>query len=329
MGMSAVASHQLKFVAAGAFLVLLWFGYRLGLHGGGNGGQRLGQLVHGGPQFEPAHYTAPAGRNHSAHADVLSLEAAAQFCANFRLAPLAREEAAARRIYDLLLVNTELEMLDVRFGQMSAGVDYFVVLEADRTFTDKPKPLFVQDNWARFAAYHGQIIRRTMDLGADSFKDTWGRETASRNALYEQVVPFLTGDEAAAAGDVLLVSDVDEMFKPETLRALRNCDVPDLVTARSRMFYYSFQWLQDQTWDHPQATLYQGPAGTTRLPNDVRAHSDGGFVFPDGGWHCSYCFSTLAEIIEKIISFSHTEMDQPQFKDPVKIIDRVRNGKDM
>lgn len=35
---------------------------------------------------------------------------------------------------------------------MSPGVDYFVILESDRTAIDQAKPLFVEGNWSRFAA---------------------------------------------------------------------------------------------------------------------------------------------------------------------------------
>ncbi|KAB5585182.1 family 17 glycosyltransferase [Coniochaeta sp. 2T2.1] len=315
--------HHLKLILAATAVVFLWLLYRLGLPQSPE--QHLGGIPDSKPAGENGNgYNSILGM----HPDVLSEEAAQQFCTNFRLEPFPRAQAGRRKIYDLLLINTELELLDVRLGQMSPGVDYFVILESDRTFTDQAKPLFVQDNWSRFAKYHRQMIRRTMDRTTGAFQDTWAREGASRNAMYDQVVPYLTGEQAANRHDIVLVSDVDEMFKPEVLKALRNCDVPDKVTAMSRMFYYSFQWLQDKSWPHPQATVYKGE-NETILPNTLRKHSDSHFVFPEGGWHCSYCFSTLAEMIKKITSFSHTEMDRPEFKDPLKIIDRVRHGKYM
>jgi beta-1,4-mannosyl-glycoprotein beta-1,4-N-acetylglucosaminyltransferase len=326
MGWAAkpTGNHHLKFILAATAIVFFWFLYRLGL--GPDPRERLSNIAHGKPAVHgsPNHYDGVPGT----HPDVLSEEAARQFCTNLRLEPFPRSRAAKRKIYDLLLINTELELLDIRLGQMSPGVDYFVILESDTTFTGQTKPLFVQESWPRFTGYHGQMIRRTMDLTTGAFKNSWAREGASRNAMYDQVVPYLTGDQAAGVDDILLVSDVDEMFKPEVLKALRNCDVPDKVTAMSRMFYYSYQWLQDKAWPHPQATRYKGENATI-LPDALRKHSKDHFVFAEGGWHCSYCFSTLAEMVKKITSFSHTELDRPEFKDPLKIIDRVRHGKDM
>jgi len=317
---TTTGSHQPKFILAVTAILVFWFLYPL------SHAQEHITIPYGQPTLhvDPSH-------NHmipDAHSDVLSEDAAQHFCTNFRLEPISRSQASKRKIYDLLLINTELELLDIRLGQMSPGVDYFVILESDRTFTDQIKPLFVHESWPRFAAYHSKMIRRTMDLTTDSFENSWARKGASRNAMYEQVVPYLNDEHAATLDDILLVSDVDEMFKPEVLKAMRNCAVPDKVTVMSRMFYYSYQWLQDTAWPHPQATLYKGENDTI-LPNTLRGHSDSHFVFPDGGWHCSYCFSTLEEMVKKITSFSHTELDRPDFKDPVKIIDRVRHGKDM
>lgn len=336
------SNHHIKFLALATFVVFFWFVYRLGLHHDVQ--DRIDEIVKGGghkaaTNYEPAHYT-PSTSVSSAddkptaaklapgvHPDVLGERAAAQFCSFFRLDALARPEASSRKIYDLLLVNTELELLELRMGQMAPSVDYFVILESDKTFTDKPKPLHVQENWGRFAQHHAKMIRRTMDLTTGDFANSWAREGASRDAMYTQVIPYLSGEEEARVGDVLLVADVDELFKPEALKVLRNCALPSKMTFSSRAFYYSYQWLVDSTWMHPQATTYQ--LNDTVRPNALREHSNEHKIFVEAGWHCSYCFSSLAEMIKKITSFSHTEMDQPQFKDPLKILHRVSHGIDM
>jgi hypothetical protein len=38
------------------------------------------------------------------------------------------------KIYDLMLVNTELDWLEILLGQMQGHVDYFIFLEASMTF---------------------------------------------------------------------------------------------------------------------------------------------------------------------------------------------------
>lgn len=319
----ALANHQIKFLAAAAALVLIWFIYLHGLP--------VDSHIPGLPKPHPgaapaSHYGA--GSVDGAHPDVLPPDDAEQFCSHFRLPAFPPDRIKTRKVYDLLLINTEIELLELRLGQMAPYVDYFVILESDRTFSDNQKSLYVEENWARFKPYHAQMIRRTMDLTTGDFKSAWNRESASRNAMFSQVVPFLTGEQAASEDDVLLVSDVDEIFKPSTVHALRNCATPVRVTAVSKLMYYSFQWLSELEWNHPQATLYRGEKGNdTVLPDDLR-HNANDFKFIEGAWHCSYCFSTIKEMVEKIRSFSHTELDLPKFKEPKRVLERVRNGVD-
>jgi len=261
---------------------------------------------------------------------MLSLEEATEYCHARRWEPYL-ERDGQRKIYDLFIINTELEWLEIRLGQMHEDVDYFVILEATKTFTLVDKPLHVRENWSRFEKYHDKMILHTLNtdaLDAIGDNETWVRERFSRNAMYDQVIPQLTGDRAASQGDVLLVSDVDEIPRPDALKSLRNCDFPRNVTLHTAMYYYGFQWAQREEWAHPQATFYDFER--TVLPDDLRSngaeHAAGLY---NAGWHCSYCFSTVAELVTKIKSFSHYELDREEFTDKAKIVERVRNGYDL
>ncbi|EFQ29757.1 glycosyltransferase family 17 [Colletotrichum graminicola M1.001] len=307
-------SHQIKYLAVLASVVFIWLMWQLDLHQ---------EVIEKTRQFG-----RPSGTPYYGHtsSNVLTPEKASDYCDHYRLKPADYDLVRNRKVFDLLLINTELEMLEVRMGQMAPYVDYFVILESDTTFTDHPKPLYVQENWDLFKPWHDKMIVRTIDLEELKAGGTWDREAKSRNAMYEQVFPTLVDEQAAATDDVLIVSDVDEIPKPEILRALRNCNIPPRVTIHSRIYYYSYQWLGNIDWAHPQATVYRG--SDTVLPNDLRSSAND-HHFAHGGWHCSYCFSTVEEMAQKITSFSHTEMDRPEFKDPDWVVDVARRGLDI
>jgi len=144
------------------------------------------------------------------------------------------------KIYDLILINTELEWLEIRMGQMADQVDYFIIIEADKTFTNAKKPLHVLQNWNRFKTYHHKMIRHKLNMSGVMFKNTCAREKFSRNAMYDQVMPYLTGTQKAFPGDVILVSDVDEIPQPDTLKTLRNCNFPKEVTVQTKMYTMTF-----------------------------------------------------------------------------------------
>ncbi|KAI4207832.1 MAG: hypothetical protein LQ346_000335 [Caloplaca aetnensis] len=232
-----------------------------------------------------------------------------------------------RKIYDLFIINRELDWLEIRMGELQDEVDYFIILEAETTFTETPKPLYVQENWARYAPFHSKMIHHVLNQTGAEFDGAWSRERFSRNAMFEQVIPFLEDEMAAGRGDVILVSDVDEIPRPDSLKALRNCDFPRKLTLRSHFYYYGFQWLhRGEQWPHPQATFFEGPENTVK-PEELRNSHDSDLW--NAAWHCSYCFGRLSDFVNKIQSFSHTEMNQPRFTDRAKILQRVRHGIDM
>jgi len=137
-------------------------------------------------------------------------------------------------------------------------------------------------------------------------------------------------------GDVLIVADVDEIVRPEALQVLRHCDIPRRVTLRSQFYYYGFQFLhQGEQWAHPQATVYTGKS--TILPTDLRNGEGGSRLRAwwekteiwNAGWHCSSCFGTVEDMLNKMQSFSHVSMNQEGFRDRERIVDRVRSGRDL
>ena len=255
------------------------------------------------------------------------LNEATELCQKHGMKPYPHR-SRHRKVYDLFLVGTELDWTEIRLHELALNVDYFVILEADVTFTNHSKPMYVKKNWDHFARWESQIIYRA--LNDEAIRDnglTWHREKYQRDALITQVFPSLLGEKAPNIGDVIIVSDVDEIPRPETIELLRNCDYPARTGIQSRFFLYSFQWHRaDWDWFHPQATYWQGEK--TILPESLRMEKTF-YQIPDAAWHCTTCFGTLAEYINKIDSFSHQEFNKAEYKDPDTIVARIQNGTDM
>jgi beta-1,4-mannosyl-glycoprotein beta-1,4-N-acetylglucosaminyltransferase len=245
-----------------------------------------------------------------------------------------------RKVYDLMMVNTELDWLEIRLNTTYDFVDYFVIVESPKTFTNLDKPLVIKDNLDKFAAYRDKIIYHTLEIPpgfhSDRANPAWAWEDLQRNAMYDQVLPRLKGSQAPVHGDVIIVADVDEIIRPQTLILLKACQFPRRVNLRSQFYYYSFQFLHTgEQWKHPQATYYQG--WRTILPVNLR-NWDGGLPplvkletadLWDAGWHCSSCFSTIEEQLTKMSSFSHVAFNQDVYRDKDRIAERVRHGIDL
>ena len=126
------------------------------------------------------------------------------------------------KLYDCFTFFNELDILELRLRELDALVHRFVLVEANTTFTGQAKPLHFALNAARFGPWIDRIIHIVVDDFPIGMTDPWQREAFQRNAI-------IRGLPLAQPGDLVLVSDVDEIPKPEILaRALA-----DPATARA------------------------------------------------------------------------------------------------
>jgi beta-1,4-mannosyl-glycoprotein beta-1,4-N-acetylglucosaminyltransferase len=245
-----------------------------------------------------------------------------------------------RKVYDLFMLNGELDWLEIRLHTLSPYIDFFVILESPVTFTGLEKKLVLKENWDRFKQWHGQIIYKEVENMPVNAPRTWDLEDFQRNAMLLQGLGSVREDEERGPrmGDVMIVSDVDEIPRPISVVLLRECRTQKRVTVRSQFYYYSFQFRHKGVeWSHPQATVFAG--GKTISPADLR-NGEGSKLGAlgtwwdkaelwNGGWHCSTCFETLEEVLSKMRSFSHTGLNAEGFRDRTRIVDRVRKGLDL
>ena len=92
----------------------------------------------------------------------LPLGEAQDFCARRRWEPSATRDQR-RKVYDLFLINNELDFLEIRLNELDKEVDYFVILKSSTTFQMDPKPLHLRDNISRFDDFQHKIIHHVLD----------------------------------------------------------------------------------------------------------------------------------------------------------------------
>lgn len=265
-------------------------------------------------------------------------KAARDFCAAHRYSVFTpRSVSNQRKVYDLVMVNSELDFLEIRLNTLYDQVNYFIIVESPKTFQGDKKPLVIKNSWAYFRRYHDKMIYHELAFPTSFHPHrAWDYEDLQRDAMYEQVMLTLEGPRSPMQGDVIIVADVDEIPRPQTVLVLRTCNYPRRLTLASKFYYYSFQFLHTgPEWQHPQATYYQG--SRTLKPTNLR-NGDGGFallrgrekgVLNNAGWHCSSCFATMEQFLNKMSSFSHGWMNAERYRDKDKIAAAVRDGRDL
>lgn len=204
-----------------------------------------------------------------------------------------------RRVFDAIIFSNELDMLEVRWRELHPYVSKFVILESNTTFTGIPKPLFFASNRARFAfaedkIAHGVFSGRTADRG--SHKDPFVLESAQRGAMNG-----LLHRAGISNGDLLIMSDTDEVPSPHTIKLLQWCDeVPPVLHLELRHYMYSFEFPVDYSSWRATAHIY-GPWTQYRHSRQTN------IILSDAGWHCSFCFRYIREFVFKMTAYSHAD----------------------
>lgn len=122
------------------------------------------------------------------------------------------------KIYDCFIFYNELELLAIRLEELENVVDKFVLVEATLTHSGQPKPLYFQENRHLFEKYTDKIISIVVDDfppgNGDKEHDYWERENYQREAIRRGLIECK--DE-----DIILLSDVDEIPREESIYRLR------------------------------------------------------------------------------------------------------------
>ena len=118
----------------------------------------------------------------------------------------------APRVWDLIMLGTETDMLECRLREFEDTDCLHVVAEAPLTHRGVPKPLHYAENKERFAPWSDRIIH----VVADDLPVTgnpWVTEHAQRDAGWAAV------EDQVRDSDVVLIADVDEFPSARPWRA--------------------------------------------------------------------------------------------------------------
>ncbi|XP_057501202.1 uncharacterized protein LOC130785137 [Actinidia eriantha] len=228
-----------------------------------------------------------------------------------------------RHVFDGIIFSNELDLLEIRWRELNPYVTKFVILEANTTFTGIPKPLFFTSNRNRFAFAEGKIVHGVFP-GRTSFhgsnKDPFILESEQRASLNG-----LLRHAGISNGDLLIMSDTDEIPSLHTIKLLQWCDgVPPVLHLELKHYMYSFEFSVDySSW---RATVHIYNPGTTRYRHSRVTD----LILSDSGWHCSFCFRHLREFVFKMTAYSHADrVRHKEFLDYSRIQKLICQGDDL
>jgi hypothetical protein len=213
------------------------------------------------------------------------------------------------KVFDAFPFFNELDLLRVRLVEHDPFVDRFILIEADRTHTGRPKPYYFDQTDPRFAPFAGKIIHRSVAL-QESPANAWVNENAQRDAILNAA--------NFADDDVLFISDADEFLsRRHWLDLLRRVQVEGVVGVRQTMYYYQINLLAGDDWNRARLCTF-GHLRCERLtPTQLRL-AQVPITSQPCGWHFSY-IGDVAAIRRKIEAFAHQEYNHPQWNSEAAI----------
>ncbi|WWC90503.1 uncharacterized protein L201_005439 [Kwoniella dendrophila CBS 6074] len=233
------------------------------------------------------------------------------------------------KIIDAILFSSELDLLEIRLKEYSNLVDIFVIVESNMTFSGKPKPTYFNENEERFyniipkiKIIHHIVGNFEKDLPVGSFDN----EIKQRVRLGSELKNLARNGDITH-GDLVLMSDVDEIVSSQTLNLLKTCKFEtEIIHLNVKNYRYSFEFpLADDGYFRPKVTTYTGKDESLNYNHGRKSD----YLLGGSGWHCSFCFETLSQIKTKMLGYSHNDRARnPALVETDRLRETVCQGKD-
>lgn len=221
-------------------------------------------------------------------------------------------------IYDCMIFNDEIRMLELHLNVLDYIVDRFVIAESIYTFSGRRKPYyFFEENFYRFDKFVNKITFIPVDEPPSS--NRWENEYALREHLS-------AGLRNAKDEDYIVIGDVDEIADPHLLKgAVQRKVMPFVFDTHTYYYYLNVAFIEPE----PSTSRCIVVTPKKVLGSIQNARNSRLSLQPiKGGWHFSYV-GGITRIINKLGDFSHWEYDTEFYKDPMRIHDKLENKEDL
>ena len=222
-------------------------------------------------------------------------------------------------IYDCFNFYNEFELLDIRLNELDSVVDKFVIVESTVTFTNNKKPLFFLENKKKYKKFLHKIIHVVV-ADSPNVKNPWIIENHQLSAVVRGL------PKTCKPNDIILVSCVDEIPKPETIIKWKNKPGKHKTFMQEMSYYFINNvsknrglWPGTMMFSYKDLKYFPSVYAARFMPVEVEV--------PDGGWHMSY-IGGIKKIQLKLASFSHQEYNNSKYNTPERIKRAIIEGKD-
>lgn len=206
-------------------------------------------------------------------------------------------------IYDCVLYNGEKELLEIRLNETKLFNQKVttVIVCASKTHTGLDKPSHVEEIKESFEGFDIFCYL----LGGLSGDTPREREAHQRNEIKTALNILQPEDD-----DIILISDVDEIPRARQINLFKK-EIGFAALILDKYAYFLNILESEQSWD--RARIMSWGYLKNKRPEEVR-NSGYDYSIHHAGWHWSW----IIDPVNKLHSFSHTELDTPENVERVK-----------
>lgn len=233
------------------------------------------------------------------------------------------------KLIDCCMFNGD-EIMKMRLEYYKDFFDEFYFTESWYTFSGVRKPFLYCEKYADwFAPYKDKVKFHILEDMHSA--NAWEQEIYQRNA----VVPRILSEHEDA---IVFFSDADEFYDLATLpskeKMIKMTKGEDKVVHVSMKLYQCrfTNLLPTYTWTNA-FFLHTSLLKNTPNIHELRVYKNQNGVpisanCITSGWHFSY-FMSVNDLVRKLESFSHQELNTPRYKDKNNILNLIHSVKDI
>jgi beta-1,4-mannosyl-glycoprotein beta-1,4-N-acetylglucosaminyltransferase len=206
------------------------------------------------------------------------------------------------KVYDCFNFFNEIDLLEIRLNELDDVVDYFVIVESEKTHQNNPKPLYYQEisNNEKFIKFKDKIIN--IVVKGDKFRDdTWYNEKYQFNSILDGLI-------SAEDEDIIILGAADEIPRNSVIKSIKENYNGDMYVLLLNFYYFYL----DTKYNHNGRIDWNGNLLIKKKNINVELyeilkvrqyHQN---IIPNGGWHFSF-MGNAKHAITKINSYAHNE----------------------
>lgn len=224
------------------------------------------------------------------------------------------------KIVDSFMFHNEFDILEMRLSILYDHVDRFVIVEGNHTHSGMYKGFQLEEQMDRYKPWADKITYVKADGGTSSH--AWDNEHWQRDQMSQ-------GWTDLGENDVILVTDCDEIVRPEAIDFIRATNYGCYMLMMPA-FYFKLNYLDTKPDWHYKAwgrafRGYQTRGSHMRFQEWVPDRPT--IKLHHAGWHWGW-LGDDEFVKNKMRSFAHQEWNRADLLDGVNIEKHIAEGRD-